>query len=263
MSFLEWDWDRIIKEFIKVKREDTNVLGAILELIAYPFLKDEFGELQYPRRLDFKAKDKDIYIEVKKRWYLDDEQKKAVSFLMAYDSKVYFFLFDDKGLKTEDIKKVFYTFLGPAYLVKLKEPPSIDLFRLYRLERVLLFTTFILEAALVTAKLINVQLKHIKRDFRDVFINFYESIVDQALENKKLREAIKKDFREGLRWYMALDSTDPKMVNFILQLSELIRILSEKAIFMLIDLIGRCILSDVFPEGEIERILREIPKLVR
>lgn len=262
MRFLEWDWDYIVKEFIKVKMEDTNVLGAMLELIAYPLLKDEFGELQYPGRLDFKVKDRPIYIEVKKRFHLDNEQKRVISFLMAYDNEVYLFLFDDEGVKREDIEKVFHTFLGPAYLVKLKKPPSLDLFRIYRLERFLLLIASILEATLTAADLVNIQLKHIKRNFREALINFYELVVNQTLKDNKLRETVKKEFREGLRWYTALGSTDQKM-NFILGFSELIRTLGEEGIFMLIDLIGMCILGYGFSEEEIEKILGEVRKLIK
>ena len=80
-----------IKKFFEIM---THSRGHVFELIAYPFLKECFGELEstcpdsYHARLDFRVKHSRTYIEVKYNSWLSPSQ---ISFAIANASELYVF----------------------------------------------------------------------------------------------------------------------------------------------------------------------------
>lgn len=230
-------WESIIKEFARIKKDDSGVFGALLELVVYPFLKMEFGELEYVGKFDFKVKDKEIYIEVKKRKRLDNEQKKFASMLLALDAEGYLLLFDKTSVDESKIIKVFDTILGPAYLVRLDEPPSWEFFILYRVERFLGFVWFIIRAMLSGSKmrgrLSESEYHHILSSIIKMIIQAYDLIVKDLID-KTYHESILYEFRMTIEKEYPYESED-RYKQFMSNVIKLIDEYGDKGLSSYID----------------------------
>jgi len=218
-----------IKKFFEMVTPASR--GCVFELIAYPLLKDYFGELEvtcpiwYSPRLDFRVKNSGKYIEVKYNSWFSPSQ---ISFAIANASELYVFsntrhirasTFENpiKRIKLKGtVVKTFNTILGKAYLIKVDMKDLLDKFYLSFLKRFV--DARVLE---LIGKEENVLLKDHSGILEELCINTgwsMEEIIEDLYYIAKGIQTRSKDYLKRAEKYLNRAKSDKNLKNKVIAL---------------------------------------------